>query len=58
MKSHFDQQDKKFDEFVEMTRDTRQRLAGLEHVCMYVWPSHIVRVRINRVRLLILLVVS
>ena len=27
------------------------------HVCMYVWSSHVARVRINRVRLPILLVV-
>ena len=27
-------------------------------LCIYVWSSHIARVRINRVRLLILLVVS
>ena len=30
----------------------------LQYVCMYVWSSHIARVRINRVRLPILLVVS
>ena len=28
--SHFDQQDEKLDELVEMTSGTRQRLAGLE----------------------------
>ena len=31
MKSHFDQQKKKLDELMEMTRGTSQRLAGLEH---------------------------
>ena len=30
MKSHIDQQDGKFDEFMDMTRETRQCLAGLE----------------------------
>ena len=30
MKSHFDQQDKKLDEPMEKTRETNQRLAGLE----------------------------
>ena len=31
MKNHLDQQDGKLDELMEITRDTRQRLACLEH---------------------------